>query len=175
MSVGLLLIFAIQGGLGSGVDAGPSLHQLRTTDSIVSAVIQDGMRRSPTFAALVEVVERSAIFVYIVRTHTLPHHMDGCLVHEGRGAESRYLRVLLLMGTPSERLIVVLAHELQHVREVLDAGIAIDEAAMDALFRRIGIPQRGTDSGEQYETAAAQHVMTVVLRELRNSPRPRQQ
>ncbi len=85
MPVGLLLIFAIQVGLGSGVDAGPSLHRLRTTDPIVSAAIQDGMRRSPTFATLVEVIERSTIFVYLVRTHTLPHHMDGCLVHEGSG------------------------------------------------------------------------------------------
>lgn len=174
MSVGQLFIFAIQVGLGSGVDAGPFLHRLRTTDPIVSAAIQDGIRRSATFAALVDVVEHSPIFVYMVRTHTLPHQMDGCLVHEGRGDGNRYLRVLLLMGTPSERMIVVIAHELQHVREVLDAGIAIDEASMDALFRRIGIPQRGTDSGEQYETAAAQQVMAVVIRELGSSQRRRQ-
>ena len=75
------------------------------------------------------------------------------------------------MGTPSDRMIVVVAHELQHVREVLDAGISTDGAALDALFARIGTRQRGTDTGEQYETAAAQQVQHAVNRELSTTTR----
>jgi hypothetical protein len=73
--------------------------------------------------------------------------MEGCLVHEGSPATVGYLRILLAMGTPRERLIVVAAHEPQHVREVLDAGISTDQAALDALFRRIGTPQLGSVRG----------------------------
>ena len=148
-------------------DANNTLHRLRTTDPMVLAMIQEGQRRAPTFAALVDTVERSDTFVYVARIHTLPHAMDGCLVHDGGGSQVRYLRVLLAMGTPTERMIVVLAHELQHVREVLDAGIPNDQAAMDSLFKRIGFRLRGTETGEQYETAAAQKVTTLVTRELR--------
>jgi hypothetical protein len=38
---------------------------------------------------------------------------------------------------------------------------------MDSLFKRIGFRLRGTETGEQYETAAAQKVTTLVTRELR--------
>jgi hypothetical protein len=155
-------------------DANRTLHRLRTTDPLVLAVIGAGQRRSPTFAALVEVVEQSDALVYVVRAHTLPHGMDGCLVLDGDGSPIRYLKVVLAMGTPADRMIVVLAHELQHVREVLEAGIPIDRAAMEGLFKRIGSRQRGSETGEQYETAAAQQVTAVVVRELRTPPRPGQ-
>jgi hypothetical protein len=174
MSPALLLMLTVQMAGTPGPDAGTSPHRLRTIDPIVSAVIREGKRRSPTFAALVDIVDRSDTFVYVVRAHTLPHGMEGCLVHEDGNSRYRYLKVFLLMGTPSERMIAVLAHELQHVHEVLNAGISTDQAAMDALFKRIGIPQLGTDTGEQYETTAAQEVMAVVARELRTS-RPRAQ
>ena len=151
--------------------SGDTLVRVRTTEPMVLEVIREGRRRSATFAALIERVERSNTFVYVVRVHMLPHRMEGCLVHEGDGSSRRYLRLLLAMGTPRERMIVVLAHELQHVGEVLDAGIALNPAAMDGLFKRIGSRQRGSDTGEQYETAAAQHVMAVVERELRTPAR----
>ena len=165
MSLGLLLTLAVQV-VGSIEEVGTALHQLRTTDPMVSEVIRDGRRQSPTFASLVGTLEQSDTFVYVVRVQTLPHRMEGCLVHDGIGSGRRYLRVLLKMGTPQDWMIVVLAHELQHVREVLDSGIANDQRAMDALFKRIGNRQLGSDTGEQYETAAAQRVATAVAREL---------
>ena len=64
---------------------------------------------------------------------------------------------------------MVLAHELQHVREVLDAGIGTDPAAIDSLFTRIGVRQLGTPT-QRYETAAAQEVMAIVAREMRALP-----
>jgi hypothetical protein len=170
MGPGLMLTTALLTGPQTDAARGNTFLRIRTTEPIVLAIIQEGRRRSPTFAALVERVERSDAFVYVVRAHTLPHGMEGCLVHEGSPAAARYLRVQPKMGTPRELLIMVLAHELQHVREVLDAEITIDQAAMNALFKRIGIPQRGTDSGEQYETTAAQAVMAKVNRELRIVP-----
>ena len=70
-------------------------------------------------------------------------------------------------------MIAILAHELQHVREVLDAGGAPDQRALKDLFARIGIPQLGTDSAEQYETEEAQRVIEVVAAEVRASRRTR--
>jgi hypothetical protein len=130
------------------------------------ALVLEGRHRSPTFAALVERIERADTLVYIVRVHSLPHRMEGSLVHEQAYSTARYLKIALAMGTPSERMLVVIAHELQHVCEVLDAGISTDGAALDLLFARIGTRQLGTDVGEQYETAAAQEVEKAVSREL---------
>jgi len=145
--------------------------RIRTLEPSVLAIVREGQRRSPTFAALIERIERSDTWVYIVRVYTLPHRMEGSLVHEHAYSAARYLRIALAMGTPSDRMIVVVAHELQHVREVLDAGISTDGAALDALFARIGTRQRGTDTGEQYETAAAQQVQHAVNRELSTTTR----
>ena len=174
MFVDLLVALAIHSADLWAVHGDTTLHRLRTTDPIVTTVIREAIRRSPTFASLVDTVEASDTFVYIVRAYPLPHDMEGCLVHEGGTSPRRYLKVLLAMGTPRERMIVVLAHELQHVREVLDARISIDPSALAALFKRIGTPQRGTDTGEQYETKEAQDVMTVVARELATPRRTRE-
>ncbi len=158
----------------SDVDTGTTLYKLRATDKLASAAIQEGRQRSATFASLVEIVERSDTLVYVVSVHKLPHDMVGCLVHEGQGSGVRYLKVLVLMGMRSERMIVVLAHELQHVREVLDAGISNSQSAMGELFSRIGVPQLGTVTGEQFETKSAHEVMALVARELRTHRRVRQ-
>jgi hypothetical protein len=47
------------------------------------------------------------------------------------------------MSLDRQRLIPVLAHELQHVREVIDAGIGYDAAAFDALFARSAAASSG--------------------------------
>ena len=140
-----------------------TLQRLRTTESVVQAAIDEGRRRSPTFASLVEAIEHSNTFVYVTRALMLPHRMEGCLVPSRSRTGS--LRVLLAMGMGKDRTIMVLAHELQHVREVLDAGGGHDQEAFDSLFMRIGIRQLGTPT-ERYETSAAQEVMTIVGREI---------
>jgi hypothetical protein len=145
------------------------LVKLRSTESAVRELIREGQRRSPTLAALVEKIERSDTIIYVARVHTLLHAMEGCLVIEGDGSPLRYLRVLLAIETPRERMIVVLAHELQHVIEVLEAHIPNERAAVEALFKRIGVATLGSRTGEQYETAAAQTLDTNVARELRYS------
>ncbi len=141
-------------------------QRLRSSETLVLETIQEGIRRSPTFAELVQVVERSDFFVYVERVKSLPNGMRGCLLHGGGGP--RYLRVLLALGMSRDHRIEVLAHELQHVREVIEAGIGNDPAALDALFKRIGDRRRGGGySSEQYETSAALRITSTVVRELR--------
>jgi hypothetical protein len=142
------------------------LRRLRTTEPVVSTAIRQGQRRSSTFAMLVDAVERSDMIVYVERVRMRPHHMEGYLAPSG--AQSRYLRVRIAMGMGPDRTIVVLAHELQHVREVLDAGGGTDQAAFDSLYMRIG-ERRLTTPTHRYETAAAHDVMEIVGREIRAS------
>jgi hypothetical protein len=78
----LALVF-VAGTPATQTDASQFLR-IRTLEPGVLAIVQEGRRRSPTFAALVERIERSDTWVYIVRVHTLPHRMEGSLVHRGR-------------------------------------------------------------------------------------------
>jgi len=160
-----------------------SFVSLRTADPVVLAALEQGREQSQTFANLVDRIESARTIVHIVRVIALPHGMEGCLVpgstHDVREgmAESpvHYLKVLVRMDLSPRRLIVVLAHEFQHVREVIDSGGSANDAAVDLLYRHVGEPQLGSAGREQYETAAASRVMTTVLRELREwrSPKSR--
>jgi hypothetical protein len=150
---------------------GERLMKLRTTEPTVAAAIEEGRNGAPSFASLVDTVERSRAIVYVIRMHVLPHGMEGCVVPGS--PDTPYLRVLLAIGLPRQRMIPVLAHELQHIREVLDAGVEHDQAAFDRLFQRIGSRQQGSTTGEQYETAAAQEVERRVAREMRDFHRTR--
>ena len=65
----------------------------------------------------------------------------------------------------SDRLIAVLAHELQHAIEALGSGVP-DGGSLEPFFRRIGF-RRVRD----FETPAAVEIQSRVARELRsNSP-----
>jgi hypothetical protein len=108
------------------------------------------------------------MLVYVTRAQKLPRRMEGCLVANATG--SQQLRILIAMSLGQERTIIVLAHELQHVREVLDAGGGTDQAAFDALYTRIGERRLGTPA-QRYETQAAHEVMEIVGREIRASRR----
>jgi len=131
---------------------------------MIRAAIDEGRRRSPTFGSLVETVERSNTFVYVLRANMLPHQMEGCLVSSS--SQSQYLKVLIARNLGRDRTITVVAHELQHVREVLEAGGPSDQAAFNSLFARIGERQPDFPT-QRYETDAAQRVMEIVRREVR--------
>ena len=157
------------GGIGDE-RSGAGVPHLRPLDSLAGAAIEGGLDRSPTFAALVQTIEGSEFIVYVESSRKLRDGMKGCLVHGGAGP--RYLRVLLKTGLSVDERIGVLAHELQHVREVIQAGILNDSAAMDALFSRIGYNKRQQGGRQQeYETGAARLISAMVARDLRENRR----
>ena len=147
--------------------SGTTTTRVRHLDQLAATAIEQGLLRSPTFAALVETIESSGFVVYVESSRRLKGGMQGCLVHGGAGP--RYLRVLLKTGLSLDERIEVLAHELQHVREVIDAGIVNDPAAMQQLFARIGYNKRQQGGRQQeYETAAARGIAMIVARDLRS-------
>jgi len=153
-----------------GVDehTGGRMPHLRPLDSLAGNAIEVGLERSPTFAALVKTIEGSEFVVYVESSRKLKDRMKGCLVHGTAG--SRYLRVLLKTGLSIDERIEVLGHELQHVREVIQAGIPNDSASMQELFSRIGYNKRQQGGQQQeYETQAARLVSATIARELRET------
>ena len=124
----MLLSLMLAAGLTSLLQAptdeggGNGLRCLRSMEPSVPATSDEGCRQSPTFAALVDDLERSSFVVYVEQAPMLRDGMRGALLHGG--AAPQYLRVLLKRGMSLDRRVAVLAHELQHVREVVEAGIA---------------------------------------------------
>jgi hypothetical protein len=167
MLLSLMLVAGLTSGLQAPTHEGGviMLRRLRGVDASIRASIEEGCRRSPVFAELVQDVERSNFVVYVDAVPTLRDGMKGALLHAS--GDPQYLRIHLKGDLPLDRQVAVLAHELQHVREVVQAGISADPAEMEMLFRPIGGKRLSGGRRQQFETAAALRVGDLVAADLR--------
>jgi hypothetical protein len=139
----------------------PDRH-VRTIDKRVQRLLGTGVRRSPTFAALITSLNASDVIVYIEPTQTLPTTLAGRLLLMPIAKEQRYLRIQVSLTSPDE-MIAVIAHELRHAVEVADAPDVRNETSLVKLYERIG---RRSGVPHCYETDAAQDAARHVRREL---------
>lgn len=167
MLLSLMLVAGLTSGLQAPTDEGGviTLRRLRSVDASIRATIEAGCRRSPVFAELVQDIERSNFVVYVEGVPTLRNGMKGALLHGSGGRQ--YLRIHLRRDLAPDRQVAVLAHELQHVREVVQAGISAHAGEMEMLFRRIGGKRLASGRRQQFETAAALRVGDLVAADLR--------
>lgn len=144
----------------------PSGRHVRSAEARVRALIDEGLSRSPTFRRLVESLDESDVIVY-VETRVVPQRLElnGYLLHHiAAPGRHRYLRIVVSAEGRDQQLIGVLAHELQHAREVAQAPDARNDKSLEALFSRIGLCP-GCVVGV-YETAAAISLEAAVMKEL---------
>jgi hypothetical protein len=143
---------------------------VRTEDPRLSKIIRQGQDQSPTFRELVNRIDRLSGFVYVVwsRCGTRQGEPDACLDHRlSVSGGIRFLRVNIYPGASGERLLALIAHELQHALEVLSDDSVTSQEEVEKLYERIGI--RG--AAGNFETAAAQGVQGAVYREARERAR----
>ena len=97
-------------------------------------------------------------------------HLNGCLLPFITRVEGeRYLRIVVSPDKHQrthDQLLALIAHELQHAREVIDHEEVVDTPTMEKMFRKIGAPVK-----HGYETPAAQATGDKVLAELMNEAR----
>src|SRR6476660_6456694 len=141
---------------------------VRSTNTVVTALIQEGSTRSPSFQRLLDRVSEANGIVYVEFGHCAFGHLNGCLLpFVVPTTGGRYLRIVV---TPDrtrvdhDGLIALLAHELQHALEVLAHPEVVDLDSMLAMYARIGRPLSGRSG---YETSEAHAVQDGVASELR--------
>ena len=141
--------------------------RVRSTNGQMLGLINEGTERAATFRTLVDVINRSNGIVYVEWGICAFGHVNGCVLPFIAPTQgNRYIRILV---TPDknrishDQLLALIAHELQHAREVIEHADVIDVAAMGEMYRRIGTPLTG-QSG--YETSAARTAGDAVLSEL---------
>jgi predicted Zn-dependent protease len=131
---------------------------VRTQDPQLAKVIRQGLDQSPTLRDLVHRIDGLPGFVYVVwsRCGTRLWEPDTCQDHRIGGSEGiRFLRVNIYPGASGERLLALIAHELQHALEVLSHDNVTSQKEVVTLYERIGIKRRAADN---YETEAAGRV-----------------
>ena len=143
------------------------LH-VRSDDASIRDLLRSGYDRSPTFRALVDDIESRPGIVYIEPAVKLSRGMHGALLHAvGRSREIPIFRVLLKTNLGRVEAMAILAHELQHVLEVLRAGSLADAAAMARLF---GALDHQTEDSK-FETEDARGITSRVQSELQANRR----
>lgn len=125
-------------------------------------LLEDGLRRSPSLAALVADLRESDVVVY-VDLEGDERQLLGALRFMGAAGGTRFVRVWLQPRSSDHELVPLLAHELQHAVELARTPSARSPEAFEALFQAIG---RSGRPG-RYETGAAQEVAERVRGELR--------
>ena len=118
----------------------------------MTRVIEQGIKRSSTFAALVAALNRTRVIVYVQESRELPGGVDGHLaVTTGRNHQ-RYLRAQVVSGLGLDDTIAIVGHELQHALEVAAHDEVTDAKSLGELYRRIGVEARHG----RFDTTAAQ-------------------
>jgi uncharacterized protein YjaZ len=96
-------------------------------------------------------------------------HIDGALAGRltfvGDAGKYRYLRVAINPTLSANAIVASIAHELQHVVEVIEHPEVKGDSSLRTLYERIG---QGTRAGgvQGFETTAAMATTTQVRREL---------
>ena len=138
-----------------------AVHRVRAEKPAVTALIDEGLARSATFAALVAAVDRTDGLVY-VEEGTCGSRVRACLAMSLVVAGPyRVLRIQIHPRRPRRELIAAIGHELQHVLEALAEPGVRDSVALLHFFLRTAPTAR-----ETFETPAAIRAGLRVFDEL---------
>ena len=143
-----------------------SQRHVRASEPAILALLDAGLSRSATFRSLITTLDESDVIVYIDAKVTR-QGLGGYLAHQivARGG-SRYLHVAVETKGAQDRLLSLLAHELQHAVEVARAPEAVDSQSVEQLFDRLAV-RFGCGGTTCSETQAAKDVERVVREELK--------
>ena len=159
-----LLLWSVPGAAQTGTAAVP---RIRPLDARATMAIKTGVRKSPTFRALVEELERADVVVYVYTTPYLSERVSGGLSFVGVSATFRFVKIALDLDLTPDQTVYILAHELQHALEIARAPHVRTQSDFDALYRHVGI---GGALAHTFETAEARLTGQQVRRELRAEP-----
>jgi hypothetical protein len=173
-----LLIVVMPGSAAHAApDDGADFH-IRTLEPRLRSLVDDGIRRSTTFRALVERLHGSDVIVYVQTAERWPPGVDGRMTFATAAGGYRYVIVQLRDQPSRMHLAALLAHELRHVVEVAEAPAIVDGASLAREYRRIGYSRRlASEGGVAFDTDAAVETGHQVLAELLaggNAPARRQ-
>jgi hypothetical protein len=120
--------------------------------------------RSPTLRSIVQHIEESDVIAYVTCERFASVMLEGRTAWGAASPEVRYVRVQIDCMLPTQRLVAILGHELQHVAEIAAAPEVVDPRSFAKLFKSIGY-SCGSSASEEFETARALEAGERVRRE----------
>ena len=136
-------------------------RRIRSSERRINKLLEDGVRRSRSFADLVSKIHRTNVIVYIETSHALEPETVGRILLQTVAGGQRYLRVQVRGLLQGDMVIAVIAHELHHALEVADDRVSRGRRDDDRVVQADRAHQSG-HQGVRYRR-----------REGRGLPRPR--
>jgi hypothetical protein len=142
----------------------PRRPPIRSTDRRLRALLELGVRMSPTLRALVARLRASDVVVYVQCDG--PGAPDGRLTFLSAVGGYRYVVVRMAQFAPMLQ-IAMMAHELQHAVEIAETPAIVDGESLVREYTRIGyINPSSSLPGVAFDTHAAVRAGEQVLKEL---------
>lgn len=165
-----LLVAAPPAVADTPITGGLAFH-VRTTDSRLRALLDEGLRTSPTFRAIVDRLIGTDVIVMLRCDPWAPPSVDGRMTFASKSGGYRYVMVRLRYMTHRGQFLGLLAHELRHAVEVAETAAIVDSQSLAREYERLGYRRRGAPDGTTFDTDAAVEAGYQVLAEV--APRRR--
>ena len=149
-----------------------AVYHIRTTEPRLRALVEEGVRCSPTFRALVQRLIGSDVVVYLRSDAPWHSRVDGRMTFAAAAGGLRYVVVRIREQRTRERMLALIAHELRHAVEVADTPAIVDTRSLGREYERMGYVQQWTnDRGVAFDTDAAVDAGFQVLAEVKPAHR----
>lgn len=151
----------------TGVGTDPHAH-LRPTTPAVASLIGRAIEASATFRRIVETIEASDTYVYVMEGEC-GHGVRACFLGITTAGPRRIMRVTVALDARRQDWYVMgsIGHELYHTIEAIQDPSVRSTEAQYFLYERIGF--KGTTHSR--ETTAAQDAGNAVRAEIRRFSR----
>ena len=126
------------------------LQRVRTESRYLRLVLASGIERSPTFRAIVDLLEHSDLIVEVQCGHFVTSQQGGRTVLLSAQPQVRYVLVELACWAENGPSLHMLAHELRHALEIADEPWVHDSATLAQLYQAIGFPTRSIAAFEMF-------------------------
>jgi hypothetical protein len=139
---------------------------IRASDDELVALLDEGVKRSPTFKGLVDRLAKSDVILYVRPDVTAKNNAMKLTFLAAKGGY-RYLVIRVGAGRSKDQQLATLGHEMQHAVIIADAASVVDSASLRREFERVGkLTQPSVGDDFFFESPVAEEVRRRILAEI---------
>jgi hypothetical protein len=140
---------------------------IRASDEELVMLLEEGMRRSPTFKGLVDRLAKSDVILYVRPDVTAKNNASTRLTFLAAKGGFRYLVIRVASGRSKDQQLGMLGHEMQHAVIIADASSVVDSQSLKREFERVGkLTQPSVGDDFFFDSPAAEEVRRRILAEI---------
>ena len=140
---------------------------IRASDDELVALLEDGIKRSPTFKGIVDRLAKSDVILYVRPDVMAKSNSATKLTFLAAKGGYRYLVIRVASGRSKDQQLAMLGHEMQHAVIIADAPSVVDSPTLKREFERVGkLTQPSVGDDFFFESPIAEEVRRRIIAEV---------